>query len=182
MKLNRLEAHDRLLFLKKDQSEVVQRGASDCLLKNQLSLALQDKSPYIYIFGHARTADNGVDKRLLWQPRLLKPEAQTNSYLFRAESKTDLLEVCWIIPPREMWGQYKKGNVTESSDVEWSVNNFLHNRKALEQPHPHDLSEDVAKNILRQVIQDHIAVLRMRNQILDSADIRLQNEEEFLTS
>ena len=34
MKINRLEAHDRLQYLIKDQSEVVQQGAEDCLKKN----------------------------------------------------------------------------------------------------------------------------------------------------
>ena len=76
MKINRLEAHDRLLHFKNDQNSTIQQGAEDCLKKNPLSLALQDHSPYIYIFAHPRTADDGVNKRLLWQPRLTKPKAQ----------------------------------------------------------------------------------------------------------
>src|ERR1700735_2944384 len=110
MKLNRLEAHDRLQYLKEDQSANVFKGAEDCLKKNPDSIGLQSKSDYIYIFAHARTADSGVDKRLLSQPRLLRPKADPNSYLFRVQSNTDLLEMCWLLPPDEMWEQYKKGN------------------------------------------------------------------------
>src|ERR1043165_3721886 len=111
MKVNRLETHDRLLHLIKDQSDQVQKGAEDCLKKNPLSLAYQSKSPYVYIFGHARTHENGVDKVLYWQPRLMKPNPESNSYLFRATSNTDIMEICWILPPHELWPQYKKGNV-----------------------------------------------------------------------
>ena len=107
MKVNVLEAHDRLKHLIKDQSANIFQGAEDCLKKNPLSLAIQEKSPYLYIFAHPRTADDGVNKRLFWQPRLSIPESQSNSYLFRAISHTDLIEVVWMIPPKELWGQLK---------------------------------------------------------------------------
>src|SRR5882672_2443569 len=115
MKINRLETHDRLMHFKKDQEANIFQGAEDCLKKNPLSLAIQDKSPYVYIFAHPRTADDGVNKRMLWDPRLSIPEPQTNSYLFRAISKTDIIEVIWMLPPVETWPQYKKGNITESN-------------------------------------------------------------------
>jgi hypothetical protein len=155
MKLNRLETHDRLLFLKEDQSANIFQGAEDCMKKNPLSLALQEKCPYIYIFAHARTDDDGVNKRLIWQPRLSIPAAQTNSYLFRAKSKTDIIEVCWIIPPREMWKQYAKGNVTEDNWSRWSIQQFRNNRKELEKPHHEDFPEEACKQILKQVIEEH---------------------------
>src|SRR5215470_6737494 len=88
MKLNRLETHDRLQHFVQDQSKNIWQGADDCMKRNPLSLALQDRSPYIYIFAHPRTADDGVTKRMLWQPRLTKPQAQSNSYLFRAKSNS----------------------------------------------------------------------------------------------
>lgn len=155
MKLNRLETHDRLLHLHKDQSANVFQGAEDCLKKNPLSLALQEKSPYIYIFAHPRTHDNGVDKVLYWDPRLSIPEAQTNSYLFRATSKTDLIEICWMIPDELHWKQYKKGNITESHPVRWSINMYLNNKIALEKPHPDDMTEERARYILKSVIDEH---------------------------
>lgn len=154
MKLNRLETHDRLLHFLKDQNDKIAQGADDCLKKNSLSLAFQERSPYIYIFAHPRTDDDGLRKRLLWQPRLLKPKAETNSYLFRAESKTDLLEICWIIPAVEMWGQFTKGKVTESSIAEWSIQQYLHNRKSLEADDPEDMNEERANLIYQSVIKE----------------------------
>ncbi len=154
MKINRLETHDRLQHFKEDQSINIAQGATDCLKKNPLSLALQEKAPYIYIFAHPRTADDGVTKVMYWQPRLTKPEAQTNSYLFRAQSKTDIVEVCWLLPPEIMWKQYNKGNVTEHETVIWSINQFLSNKKKLEEKDPTDLSEEVCKNIYRMIARE----------------------------
>ncbi len=162
MKLNRLETHDRYEHLIKDQGERVSQGASDCLQKNPLSLALQSRSSYIYIFGHPRTADDGTTKRLYWQPRLTKPSAQTNSYLFRAKSHLDLLEICWIIPPREMWKQYRKGNVTESAIVSWSISQFSNKRAELEKPFPDDVSEDMFKNIMIDIAKEMEQEIRIK--------------------
>lgn len=151
MKLSRLETHDRLEYFIKDQQNLIAEGAAACLNINPDSLALQEESPYVYIFAHARTADDGLKKRMLWQPRLSKPEAQENSYLFRATSKTDILEICWTIPPRELWKQYKKGNVTENEYVIWSIDQFLNNKKQLEAPDPRDLNENLMKKIWEKI-------------------------------
>lgn len=151
MKINIFEAHDRKEYLIKDQAIVISQGVDDCLKKNPLSLALQSYSPYIYIFAHPRTAEDGVNKRMLYQPRLTKPEPQTNSYLFRALSGSDLLEICWLLPPKELWVQYKKGNVTESETIEWSINQFMYNRKKLEEKHPEDISEERIRSIYLQM-------------------------------
>ena len=151
MKVNRLEAHDRLKHFKEDQALNIFQGADDCLKRNPLSLALQEKSPYIYIFAHPRTADDGVTKRMLWQPRLTKPPAQTNSYLFRATSNTDIVELCWLIPPYELWDQYQKGNVVEEPTILWSINQFRHNRKELEKAEPGDLPEKKVKSIYKEI-------------------------------
>lgn len=152
MKVNVLEAHDRLLHFKKSQENIIVQGINDCLKKNPDSLYLQSRSPYVYIFGHPRTDDDGVTKRLLWQPRLRKPEAQINSYLVRATSNTDIVEIIWNIPPPEQWSQYKTGNVTEDPIVNYSVQMFLSNKKKLEAPDPDDLSEEVGKNIWDEYI------------------------------
>lgn len=152
MKLSRLEAHDRYEHFIKDQSKAIWQGADDCLKRNPDSLKLQEKSPYIYIFAHPRTADDGVTKRLLWQPRLTKPKAQTNSYLFRAQSNTDIIEICWLLPPRELWDQYKEGQVCESNWTLWSINQFIHNKEELERPLADDLTDQQAKNIYRGIL------------------------------
>ena len=152
MKINTFETHDRLVHFKKDQEANIFQGAEDCLKHNVDSLFYQDRSPYVYLFAHPRTADDGFTKRMIWQPRLFKPEAQINSYLFRAISHTDIIEVCWLIPPPETWSQYKTGNVTEHETVNWCVQQFLSNKKGLEARHEDDLSEDKAKHILTELI------------------------------
>ena len=154
MQIDRLETHDRLLHFKEDQAKTIFQGAEDCLKKNLLSLQLQEHSPYVYIFAHPRTCDSSLDKRLIWQPRLTKPVPQTNSYLFRAVSKTDILEICWLIPPSEMWNQYQKGNVTESHEVLWSIDQYVNNKRGLELPFRDDLSDDAIRNIYRKIAKD----------------------------
>ena len=160
MKLNRLETHDRWKHFIKDQSSNVFQGAEDCLKKNPLSLAIQEKSPYVYIFAHPRTSDDGRSKRLLWQPRLSMPEAQTNSYLFRALSHSDVIEVCWILPPKELWSQYEEGKVTESNWALWSINQFRTHKLSLERSHPDDLPEEKGRVIMKQIVDDHLYTVR----------------------
>lgn len=154
MKLNRLETHDRLLHFKKDQALNISQGAEDCLKKNELSLCLQQYSPYIYLFAHPRTSDDGVTKRMIWQPRLTRPTPQTNSYLFRAKSRTDIIEVCWLIPPREQWKQYNKGNVTEDATVRWSIDMFTNHREHLSKPLEDDLSDEIGSKIYQRVFNE----------------------------
>jgi len=117
-------------------------------------LAMQSRCPYVYLFAHPRTHEDGVNKRLIWQPRLTRPEAQTNSYLFRAMSHSDNIEVCWMLPPRELWDQYVKGNVTESNDVQWSINMFRHKKEELEAPYPDDVSEDKFNQIMMEIASE----------------------------
>ncbi len=163
MKINRLETHDRLLHLHKDQALNLSQGFDDCLKKNSLSLGLQRYSPYIYIFAHPRTSDDGFNKRMLFQPRLSKPLAQTNSYLVRVESNTDLLEICWLLPPKEMWPQYKKGNVTENEYVTFSIELFLNRKTELEAPFEDDFSDEVMKNIYIKVAKELDEEKRLKN-------------------
>lgn len=151
MKLNLFETHDRYKHLLQDQSEIISKGCEDCLKRNELSLALQQKSPYIYIFAHTRTSDCGTKKRLLWQPRLTKPKAESNSMLFRAQSKTDILTICWMIPAKELWEQYKKGNVTESDISAWSIHMYMKDRKTLEAKEDGDLSDPQIKSIYKEI-------------------------------
>ncbi len=164
MKINRLETHDRLQHLKKDQALNLSQGCEDCLKRNSLSLSLQHHSPYIYIFAHPRTSDDGVTKRMLWQARLSRPSAQTNSYLFRAQSHSDIVEVCWMIPPMEMWDQYRKGNITENETVLWSINQYMNNRTGLETSHPEDLPEERQRYIYR-TIRQNIGQIKMMDKL-----------------
>jgi len=75
--------------------------------------------------------------RMIYIPRITKPKAETNSYLFMSYGKhTDLIKTIWLLPQRETWEQYKKGNVTENQDVINSIENFKHARKKLEENEP----------------------------------------------
>lgn len=165
MKLNTLETHDRLEHFVKDQTQNVFQGCEDCLKKNPLSLAIQEKSPYVYIFAHPRTADDGINKRMLWQPRLSIPKAETNSYLFRANSHSDEILVVWMIPPKEMWEQYDKGKVTEDNEVAWSIEMYKHKRKELEAPHPDDMSEEKARVIMKAIVDEHLQNIRTKKML-----------------
>ncbi len=162
MKINRLEAHDRLIHLHKDQADSLSQGALDCMQKNTLSLALQKRAPYIYVFAHPRTEIDGVTKKMFWQPRLSKPKPETNSYLWRVESYTTNFELCWMLPPREMWDSYKEGNVTESELVNWSIDQFLHNRVKMAEAFPEDYSENRIRSILKDIAREQDEDRRMK--------------------
>lgn len=180
MKISRLEAHDRLISLNRNQAINISQGAEDCLKRNRLSVAMQKYSSYVYLFAHPRTSDSGLKKRMLWQPRLSKPKAQTNSYLFRARSNSDEIEVCWLLPPREMWGQYRKGNVTESEIVNWSIEQFLYNRYALERKYPDDLEDEKCRDIYRIIAREIDEEVRMEKLYKIPDEFKLEHEEGFL--
>lgn len=154
LKLDRLEAHDRLQHLIKEQSNVIQQGADDCLNKNSLSLAYQGRSPYVYIYGHARTLEDGRTKKIFWEPRLTKPKASSNSFLFRAISKTDMLETCWVLPPIETWNQFVRGNVVADDIIAWSIHQYKTNKKELEKPFKDDLPDHRCKDILLSIARE----------------------------
>lgn len=149
MKVNILDAHDRYIQFTNQSFDI-----SECCqdLINQRPFG---DYPF-YIFAHARTDDDGVTKRLVWQPRLTKPKAQTNSMLFKAYPGTDLINVIWMIPAREMWEQYKKGKLTENKTVCESIYDFEHNRGKLEAPEPEDLTDEQIHRVYRDIFKDKI--------------------------
>jgi hypothetical protein len=144
MKLNRLETHERLQhFTKKDFS------ITDCCqdLINQRPFG---NHPF-YIFAHTRTEDDGTTKRLIWQPRLTKPKAQSNSMLFKAYPGTDNIKVIWMIPAIELWGQYQKGLMLENKIVVESIHDFTHSRSRLEAKESDDLEDFEIDDIYKQL-------------------------------
>jgi hypothetical protein len=161
MKISRTDAHDRFSFYQKQDFDI----AACC--QN-----LIDKRPFgdhpFYIFAHARTL--GLDEKLklfssgryanfmdipektiIWQPRLTKPKAQTNSMLFKGYPGTDHVKVIWIIPPRELWSQFKKGLMTENESITISIHDFEHNREQLEAKEEDDLPDEVIDRIYREI-------------------------------
>lgn len=167
MKLNAFDAHDRLQHLIKTQSETISKGAEDCLKKNPDSLIMQKYSPYIYIFAHPRKHENGKDTRLIWQPRMSMPKAQTNSYLFRVQTGSDAFQICWQIPPREQWQSYRMGNVTENKTVLWSIAQFENNREALERPHPDDRPDHIQEIAYQKFVAEVTEEILMKKNYPD---------------
>lgn len=137
MKINPLDAHDRYEYLTKQSFDI-----AECCqdLINQRPFG---KHPF-YIFAHTRTEEDGATKRLIWQPRLTKPKAQTNSMLFKAYPGTDLIKVIWMIPARELWGQYSKGKMTQNKTVSESIYDFQFNRNKLEEKEADDMTDEQA--------------------------------------
>ena len=175
MQIDRLETHDRLKEFTSKEFEI-----GECCqdLINQRPFG---KHPF-YIFSHARTIDlderivmfnadiqrsycnpayirkyivleDVPTTKILWQPRLTKPKAQTNSMLYKAYPLTDMVKVIWIIPPRELWGQYGKGKLTENESVSISIDNFQNHRNELEAPEDDDLSDGEIDAIYREMAQ-----------------------------
>jgi hypothetical protein len=154
VKLNRLETHDRYEHFTKQDFDI---GA--CCQN------LIDQRPFgehaFYIFAHPRTNDDGVTKRLIWQPRLTRPTPQTNSMLFKAYPGSDTVKIIWMIPDRALWKQYEKGNITDNDTVRQSIHDFTHNRELLSRKEPDDLEDWQIDNIYRSISND--ANLRKAN-------------------
>ncbi len=138
--LNRLDVHDRFEHLKKQDFNI-----SECCqdLINKLPFG---NRPF-YIFAHARTEEDGINKRLIWQPRLTKPSAQTNSMLFKAYPGTDMIKVIWMIPDRALWKQFERGKITQNKTVMDSINDFVNNRAKLEEIEEDDPTDQEAMGI-----------------------------------
>jgi hypothetical protein len=144
MKIDRLDAHDRFEYFTKQSFDI-----GECCQD------LINKRPFgdypFYIFAHARTDEDGVTKRLIWQPRLTKPKAQTNSMLFKAYPGTDVIKVIWMIPAPELWSQYAKGLMTQNKTVSESIEDFQHNRNKLEEKEEDDLSDEKIDAIYKEI-------------------------------
>lgn len=147
MKVNLLDAHDRYQHLINQDFDI-----SACC-QNMI-----DKRPFgnrpFYIFAHARTDDDGVRKRLIWQPRLTKPKAQSNSMLFKGYPGTDIIKIVWMIPARELWAQYKYGTLCQNQTVVDSIHAFEHDRAKLEASDPEDLSDEQAFRVYTELSRE----------------------------
>jgi hypothetical protein len=150
IKVDRLETHDRYEHFVKQNFSIAE-CCEDLINKRPFG-----DHPF-YIFAHTRTEDDGVNKRLIWQPRLTKPKAQENSMLFKAYPGTDVIKVIWMIPARELWGQYGKGNITENNLVSESLHDFLNNKEKLEEKEQDDLTDDQIRTVYRQIIRTSCA-------------------------
>jgi hypothetical protein len=140
MKVDLHETHDRFKhFVSQDFS--IDECCQD--LVNQKPF---DHNPF-YIFCHSRTHDDGVTKRLIWQSRLTKPKAQTNSMLFKAYPGTDIIKVIWIIPSRELWPEYMPGKVNENKMIWECIQDFINTPEKLEKREEDDLPDEKIREI-----------------------------------
>jgi hypothetical protein len=148
MKIDILDAHSRLEHIKS-------RDSKQNLDIGECCQNLIDQKPFgdypFYIFAHTRTDDDGVTKRLIWQPRLTKPKMEPNSMLFKAYPGRDQLKVFWMLPAKEMWKQYEKGKLTENKTVSESIYDYKNNRDKLEAKEEDDLSDAVIDQIYKEI-------------------------------
>lgn len=101
-----------------------------------------------------QSIDQVPEKRLIWQPRLTKPTVQTNSMLFKAYPGSDNIKIIWMIPAREMWDSYRKGNVAEHETTLWSIDMFMNNKTELEAKEDDDLQDWQIDDIYRTLSID----------------------------
>lgn len=175
MKINTLETHDRLLQFNR-QADYISEGCQDCIRNRPPEFG---NHPF-YIFAHKRVyeLDERMDKynldiqksfvdlsykriyfkledvptaRLIWTPRLSKPQAQENSMLFKAYPPSDNIKVIWMLPDRALWGQFNQGDMIENDTVKESINAFLNCKGKLEEREDDDISDDEANAIYKEM-------------------------------
>lgn len=164
MKINRLDAHDRLQHFKEqglDISECCQNlinqrpfgNHSFYIFAHKRSLGMDEKFK-LFLSGKYKTFEEVPSATIIWQPRLTKPKAQTNSMLFKAYPGKDTVKIIWMIPERELWDQYKKGNLTESNIIGESIHKFENDRDSLEAKESDDLNDDQIDVIYKEISLD----------------------------
>jgi hypothetical protein len=178
LKLDKLETHDRLLQFGK-QADYISKGFQECINNRPHQFTM----PF-YIFAHQRTIDmderisayeydlisSHLDPtyirqfkslaevpcaKLIWAPRLSKPTPQQNSMLFKAYPGTDDIKVIWMIPAQEMWAQYEKGFMLQSSIVVDSIHKFKNDFENLKAPEEDDLPDERVNEIYASIARDY---------------------------
>jgi hypothetical protein len=173
MIINPLEAHDRLEKFK-SKSEDISQTCQDIInqrpfgnhpfyifshkreigLDERISMFNQDLTAALKDLTYKRrwnSMEEVPNARIIWQPRLTKPRAQTNSMLFKAYPGQDIIKVIWMIPPRELFSQYGKDKLTENPVVCESIYDFENNRAKLEAPEDDDLNDDQIDAVYKEI-------------------------------
>ena len=163
MKIDLYDCHDRLIDFRNDW-EYISQGVQDCI--NNVPDEIKS---YFYVFGHSRqigmderfslfmaghylNMDETPTERMIWSPRISKPAAQSNSYLFKTRKGTDIVEVVWLLPKPELWDEYAPEKLMYNEDIWHSIRTYRHKRYELEKP-DHDISEEDEKNFKRIIGQ-----------------------------
>lgn len=172
MKVNILDAHDRLKHVKNEGLEI----GKTC--QEMINSRPFGDYPF-YIYAHTRTI--GLDeklaifnddlnyhlttsnqrkyktladipeKRLIWQPRLTKPKVSPNTMLFKVFPPSDVIKIIWMLPQEELWDQYQKGNLTENESVSVSIYNYKNHREKLEAKEEGDLDDKTINAIYEEI-------------------------------
>jgi|SRR6185312_8341857 len=133
MKINTFETHDRLLNYQNKQMDM-----SDAIMECIRNVPDDIKSSF-YVFGHSRTIQfdekvgmmklghHSAEKRLIWTPRITKPKAEPNSYLFLCRKNSDIIEIIWMLPQLEMWSEYAPGKMMHNENIWISINSYIDN-------------------------------------------------------
>lgn len=173
MKIHRLDAHDRYTFIQKEdqdigktcQEMINQRPFGDhafYIFVHKREIGLDERiSKYEKDFKKTFTDAKYVQKyqtledvmthRIIWQPRLTKPKAQTNSWLFKVKPGSDNVRVIWMIPQEELWDQYSKDKMTGNQIVSESIYDYKNNRGKLEAKEDDDLSDEAINAIYSEL-------------------------------
>ena len=173
MKINRLETHDRFEHFTK-QSFDIGKTCQDMIDSRPFG----DHS--FYIFAHKREIDmaerlalfnedlwasiadpnykrmfNSFEEvpsaRIVWQPRLTKPEPQENSMLFKGYPGSDNIKLIWMIPASELWEQFEKGKMTENETIYESIQLFKNNPGKLAEKESDDYSDEAINLIYEEI-------------------------------
>ncbi len=141
MKVDRLETHDRLLVYQKQQQDM-----NDAVLECIKNVPDTIRSPF-YVYGHSRTvgydekisilvqgSEYAPDTRLIWMPVITKPKAVPNTYLFLANKNTDVIEIVWMLPKKELWNQYAPKQMCFNENIWVSIQNFIYDKDQLNSP------------------------------------------------
>lgn len=150
MKVNRLEAHDRLIEVHKQKDHIGQ-AVEECIR----NVPDEVKSSF-YVYAHKRTI--GLDEmakymlkspgkvpthRIVWMPRITKPEPTENSMLFLVKKGSDEVRILWMLPDACMWEQYGPDKMTHDPVIWESIQTFKSNpaelmKRMKEEPTPAD--------------------------------------------
>jgi hypothetical protein len=161
MKVSRGDAHDRFSFYQRQdfniaeccQSLINQRPFGDhsfYIFAHARTLGLDEKVK-LYSSGQYITLADVPEKTIIWQPRLTKPKCEPNSMLFKAYPGSDNIKVIWILPPKEYWDQFKKGNMTENETIFISIYDYEHSKDRLEAKEEDDLPDEAIDRIYKEI-------------------------------
>lgn len=144
MKINPLDAHDRLLAFQKYQTEVgkfIQQMIEKrpwgsrhfyIFIIHKRSLGLDERQALV-MEGIYNKIQDTPEAFMIMSCRVTKPQADPNTTLIRVRpgDKNDSVKLLWSIPQVELWDQFEKGKLFENEEILAQIHTFKTNRGAL---------------------------------------------------